>query len=60
MTELFTDTDMQPIAAAAERDGQDPAQWLLRIVRERLDAEELEDALVGAHVTVVARAAADF
>ncbi|GAA3482678.1 hypothetical protein [Streptomyces yanii] len=60
MTELFTDTDMQRIATVAERDGQDPAQSLLRIVRKRLDAEELEDALVGVHFTVVARAAADF
>ncbi|WP_327248433.1 hypothetical protein [Streptomyces sp. NBC_01320] len=59
MTELFTDTGMQRIAAVTEGDGQDPAQSLLRIVRERLDAEELEEALVGAHFTVVARAAAD-
>ncbi|WP_331759010.1 hypothetical protein OH782_42325 (plasmid) [Streptomyces sp. NBC_01544] len=59
MTELFTDTDLQRIAAAAERDGQDPVVWLKRIVRERLDAEELEDALVGAHFTVATRAAAE-
>ncbi|MFB6781701.1 hypothetical protein ACFCX0_30930 [Streptomyces sp. NPDC056352] len=59
MTELFTDTGMQRIAAVTEGDGQDPAQSLLRIVRERLDTEELEEALVGAHFTVVARAAAD-
>ncbi|WP_331743614.1 hypothetical protein OH809_44695 (plasmid) [Streptomyces sp. NBC_00873] len=59
MTELFTDTDMQRIAAAAERDGQDPAHWLQRIVRERLDAEKLEDALVAAHYTVATRTAAE-
>ncbi|MEV7960277.1 hypothetical protein [Streptomyces sp. NPDC088141] len=59
MTELLTATDLQRINAAAERDGEDPAQWLQRIVRERLDAEELEDALAGAHFTVAARAAAN-
>ncbi|WP_405669604.1 hypothetical protein OG612_40310 [Streptomyces sp. NBC_01527] len=59
MTELFTDTDLQRIAATAERDGQDPVEWLKRIVRERLDAEELEDALLGAHFTVATHAAAD-
>lgn len=58
MMELFTDADMERITAAAERDGQEPAAWLRQVVRERLDAEELEDALVGAHFTVAARAAA--
>ena len=58
MNDLFTDTDQQRIAAAAERDGQDVEAWLRTVVRERLDAEELEDALAGAHFTVAARTAA--
>ncbi|MFF9458064.1 hypothetical protein [Streptomyces flaveolus] len=44
--------------AAAARDGRDPAQWLLQVVQARLDAEDLESALVGAHFTVATRAAA--
>ncbi|MFF4276174.1 hypothetical protein [Streptomyces sp. NPDC001536] len=59
MMELFTDADRERIAAAAERDGQAPAEWLRAVVRQRLDAEDLEDALVGAHFTVATRAAAD-
>lgn len=58
MMELFTDADMERIAAAAARDGRDPAEWLRQAVRARLDAEDLEYALVGAHFTVAARAAA--
>lgn len=58
MMELFTDTDMERITAAAARDGRDPAEWLRQVVRERLGAEELEDALAGAHFTVATRAAA--
>ncbi|MYX26798.1 hypothetical protein GTY75_08970 [Streptomyces sp. SID8381] len=58
MMELFTNADMGRIAAAAARDGQDPAEWLRQVVRERLAAEDLDDALVGAHFTVAARAAA--
>jgi hypothetical protein len=58
MMELFTDAELDRIAAAAERDGQEPAAWLRQVVRERLAAEDLEDALVGAHFTVAARAAA--
>jgi hypothetical protein len=59
MMELFTDADMERITAAAAHDGQDPAEWLRTVVRQRLDAEDLEDALVGAHFTVATRAAAD-
>ncbi|MER7497053.1 hypothetical protein ABT033_31210 [Streptomyces pharetrae] len=58
MMELFTDADLDRITAAAERDGQEPAEWLRQVVRERLDADDLEDALVGAHFTVATRAAA--
>ncbi|MBT2394375.1 hypothetical protein J7E87_34500 [Streptomyces sp. ISL-1] len=56
--ELFTVVDLERIAAAAARDGQSPVEWLRTIVLERLDAEELEDALVGAHFTVATRTAA--
>ncbi|MGW0188146.1 hypothetical protein ACWDV7_20575 [Streptomyces sp. NPDC003362] len=59
MMELFTDADLDRITAAAERDGQELAAWLRQVVRERLDADDIEDALVGAHFTVVTRAAAD-
>jgi hypothetical protein len=58
MMELFTDADLDRVAAAAERDGQEPAEWLRQVVRDRLDAEDLEHALVGAHFTVATRAAA--
>ncbi|MFE1206192.1 hypothetical protein ACFW5V_31385 [Streptomyces sp. NPDC058762] len=58
MMALFTDTDMERIAAAAARDGYDPAEWLRQVVRARLDAEDLEYALVGAHFTVAACATA--
>ncbi|MEV5358639.1 hypothetical protein [Streptomyces sp. NPDC052693] len=58
MMELFSDVDQDRIAAAAERNGQKPAAWLRQVVQERLAAEDLEDALVGAHFTVAARAAA--
>lgn len=58
MMELFTDAELDRITAAADRDGQEPAEWLRQVVRERLDAEDLEDALVGAHFTVATRAAA--
>ncbi|MEU5510835.1 hypothetical protein [Streptomyces fungicidicus] len=51
MIELFTDADLGHITAAAERAGQEPAAWLRQVVRERLDADDLEDALVGAHFT---------
>lgn len=43
---------------AAARGGQDPATWLRQIVRNRLAPKDLEDALIGAHFTVAARAAA--
>ncbi|WP_167163150.1 hypothetical protein [Streptomyces sp. MBT27] len=59
MNDLFTDTDQQRIAAAAERDGQDVDTWLRTVVRERLDAEELEDALTGAHFIVATRTAVE-
>jgi hypothetical protein len=58
MMELFTDADLDRVAAAAERDGQEPAEWLRQVVRDRLDAEDLEYPLVGAHFTVATRAAA--
>lgn len=35
-----------------------PEDWLLTVVRERLTADDLEDALAGAHYTVAAHAAA--
>ncbi|MEW1677960.1 hypothetical protein AB0O47_32705 [Streptomyces noursei] len=55
---LCTDADKERIAAAAARDGMNPEGWLLTVVRERLAADDLEDALAGAHYTVAARAAA--
>ncbi|MFI6210280.1 hypothetical protein ACIBAI_28595 [Streptomyces sp. NPDC051041] len=56
--ELFTDAELNRITTAAERDDQKPAESLRQVVRDRLDAEDLEDALISAHFTVAARAAA--